>query len=672
LPTWTSKLSIRWILPAAVVLPVLAVALALTLLAYRTCQHSANELAEQSMRQIHGRIESHLEQLMDLPPAMNRLNVTRLRQGLISLDDPARSRTLVFETLQTFPAVSSIVLGSAHGQVMWVIRYPGETSYEYAIKSAPDAMMQEFAMAADGQVGATPRNTYTFDDTKRPWYRAAIDANEPTWGNVYVWVRGGQGVTLGVPYVEPYRDSSGGILGVINCELTLADISAYLSQLEIGKTGLAFIVERDGNLIASSAGIACMKDGTSRLAATDAADARIAAAAGQLPRLFGSLAAVNDVRVGHATIAGEPVQLVLSSYKNRRNLDWLVVTLVPDADFLADVERIRHHSMWIGALASVLALALGVALAIWMLRPILAVVTHARRVGGGEVDARIARHDNREITQLCDALNHMADGLQDRMRLRHALDLAMEVQQTLLPSHTPKIDGLDVAARSKYCDETGGDYYDYLDIEGLGPHSLVIVMGDVTGHGIAAALLMATARGVLRSQARTQGSLGHLLTHLNEHICSDTRGDRFMTMFLAVIDVKTMTMRWASAGHDQPIIHDRQRGLLTEIDETGGGVPLGVVDTEQYEELTYRELHPGQVMLIGTDGLWESKNPADEQFGKERVGQALAELAHLPAAQIEAGIYQRLKQFCDGRPNDDDITYVVVKLTQKTHEAGHA
>jgi sigma-B regulation protein RsbU (phosphoserine phosphatase) len=175
-------------------------------------------------------------------------------------------------------------------------------------------------------------------------------------------------------------------------------------------------------------------------------------------------------------------------------------------------------------------------------------------------------------------------------------------------------------------------------------------------------MLMATARGVLRSQARSQGSLGHLLTHLNEHIVADTRGDRFMTMFLAVVDASSLSMRWASAGHDQPLIYDPQQGLLTEIDTNGGGMPLGVMHGEVYEELTYNRLRPGQIMLIGTDGLWEAKNDAGEQFGKERVGEALSALAHLAAAEIEAGIYQRLQQFCNGRANEDDVTYVVIKL----------
>src|ERR1700722_5696576 len=202
--TFMRRISIRWIMPAVVVAPVLAVVTVLTVLAYRTSQHTVSDLAGQNMRQIHRSIESHLNQLMDLPPAIDDLNRSRLQEGILSLNDPSRNRKLIYETLRTFHDVSSIVLGSATGQVMWIIRYPGETSYEYAMKAQPDSPMVEYTMGPDGQIGPTPLRSYPFNTIARPWYRAAIAENGPTWGNVYIWIRGGKGTTLGISYVEPF------------------------------------------------------------------------------------------------------------------------------------------------------------------------------------------------------------------------------------------------------------------------------------------------------------------------------------------------------------------------------------------------------------------------------------------------------------------------------------
>jgi sigma-B regulation protein RsbU (phosphoserine phosphatase) len=655
------KVSIRWIMPTVVMAPVVVVAIVLTMIAYGSAQRTVGDLAGQNMRQIHGRIESHLTHLMDLPPAINRLNRSRLRDGVLSLASPQRNSKPVYETLETFPDVSSVVLAGAAGQAMWVIRYPGETTYEYAIKSKPDGLMDEHAMSADGQIAAgPPLHTFAYDPLQRPWYRAAIDADGPTWGSIYGWIRGGTPQTLGISYVEPYRDDAGALLGVVSCELTLADISAFLKRLEIGKTGTAFIVERNGDLVATSRGLSCMKDGTGRVPAIEAPDVRIAAAARLLKDRFGSLESINGVKRADATLDGAPMQMVVSSFRNRRNLDWRIVTLVPDADFLADVRRGRWQSLMLGAVAVLAALVVGLAMARWLVRPILAVVDHAQRVGGGDLEARIARTDNREMAQLSTALNAMADGLTDRMRLRHALNLAMEVQQNLLPSQKPKVPGIDMAARSQYCDETGGDYYDYLDVEEMGKGTLFLALGDVMGHGIAAAMLMATARGVLRSHVQQRGSLGDLLSHVNRLLVEDTGGTRFMTMFLCVLDVGTMSLRWASAGHDQPLLYDPATKTSTEI-QGEGGMPLGVIDSESYAEQLHTGLRAGQVMLVGTDGLWESRNPAGEFFGKERVIEVMAALAHLSAAEIEQGIYQRQQEFCRG-VLCDDLTYVVIKL----------
>jgi sigma-B regulation protein RsbU (phosphoserine phosphatase) len=655
------KVSIRWIMPAVVTAPVVVVAVVLTVIAYETAQQTVGDLAGQNMGQIHGRIEAHLRQLMDLPAAINKLNRSRLRDRVLSFSDLARNSRPVFETLETFPDVSSVVIAGEAGQVMWVIRYPGETTYEYAIKSKPGASMDEYTMGADGKVPATPPlHSYAYNPVVRPWYRAAIEADGPTWGSVYGWIRGGTPQTLGISYVEPYRDDGGTLQGVLNCELTLADISAFLRRLEIGKTGTAFIVERDGNLVATSRGLSCMKDGTGRLPAAEAPDARIAAAARHLVRRYGSLQSVKGIQRADAKLDGEPTQIVVSSFHNRRNLDWLIVTLVPDSDFLADVRRSRGRSLMLGALAVLAALGLGLGMSRWLVGPILAVVDHARRVGAGDLEARIARNDNREMTQLSTALNAMADGLTDRMRLRHALNLAMEVQQNLLPTRKPHIPGVDVAARSQYCDETGGDYYDYLDVEEMGKNTLFLALGDVMGHGIAAAMLMATARGVLRSHVLQRGSLGDLLTHVNRLLVADTGGSRFMTMFLAVVDTGSMSLRWASAGHDQPLLYDPATGTSMEI-QGEGGLPLGVMDSESYEECVHTGLRVGQVMLVGTDGLWESQNAAGELFGKDRVIEAMAALAHLSAAEIEEGIYRCQQEFCGG-VLCDDLTYVVIKL----------
>ena len=656
-----ARTSIKWLMPPLLVLPVVVVATVLTVLAYTTGLRSADDLANQNMEQIHSRIEEHLTRLLDMPPAINELNKRMLATGQLSLEDVDRDRVPVFETLNIFTAVSSIVIGKATGQAMWVIRYPGETTYEYAIKRTPDAKMEEYPLGDAGQIAGDRLSQYEFHPTLRPWYKAAIAADGPTWGEVYVWVRNGRGETLGVPYVEPCRDAQGRIVGVINCELTLADISAFLGRLKVGKTGTAFIVERDGDLVANSVSLDCMKDGLHRLPGAEATHACIAQASRYLADRFGSPLKISERQREAVEIDGQPMRLVVSPYRNRRNLDWLIVTLVPDADFLADIERSRATSTMIGLAAFVLMLALSVFTVMKLMRSFLALVAHVRRVGEGELDERIYLTDSLEMTQLSSAINDMVDDLQDHVRLRHSLALAMDVQQNLLPSGSPSIEGLDVAGHSTYCDETGGDYYDFLEVIGLSKSAVAVALGDVMGHGVAAAMLMATARGILRSRCRQPGTLAELLTHMNDLLVDDTGGERFMTMLLMTIDVESGHMTWASAGHDPPIIYDTTSGEFVERE--GGGLPLGVSEDETYEEHASADVRPGQIYLASTDGLWEAANSEGEIFGKDRLRDAIRRSADLPAEDMAKAIRDELARFRGDASQDDDITFVIVKAT---------
>jgi serine phosphatase RsbU (regulator of sigma subunit) len=137
----------------------------------------------------------------------------------------------------------------------------------------------------------------------------------------------------------------------------------------------------------------------------------------------------------------------------------------------------------------------------------LDLVAYVKRIGKGDYDHELKIEYSKEFVELSKEINTMTAGLKDRMRLRHSLALAQEAQQNLLPSRTPEFRGLDIAGHSTYCDETGGDYFDFLNIKGLPPSTTAIAVGDVVGHGVAAAMLMATARGILRSRCRGNGTL---------------------------------------------------------------------------------------------------------------------------------------------------------------------
>ena len=659
-----SRIPLRFSVPVLIATPVLIAVVILSIVAYLHSRRTADDLASQNMQQIHSRIEEHLTRLMDMPPVINELCKRMLAKGQLSLTDMDFNREPVFETLNIFQDVSSVVIGKATGQAMWVIRYPGETSYEYAIKPSPDAFMTEYALGAGGEIVSKPISEYEFHPALRPWYTDAIAADGPTWGKVYVWVRGGKGETLGIPYVEPLRDAKGHIVGVVDCEMTLSDISMYLARLQVGKTGKAFIMEPDGNLVATSVEIECMKvDATgapARLPASEATDTWIVQAEAQLRQQHGSLDMVEAQRLT-VEIDGRRMRLVVSPYTNRRNLRWLIVTLVPEADFLAEVQAGGRRSMFLGLAAIGATVFLGVLLAGAMVRPIVRLLTHVRQIGQGDLDGELHLTQSPELVRLSTEINDMSAGLRDRLKMRQSLALAMDVQQNLLPTETPSIDGLDIAGHSTYCDETGGDYYDFLDITGLSPTTVSVAIGDVVGHGIAAAMVMAGARGILRSHCGRTGSLAELLQHMNSHLChdaGDARG-RFMTMFLMTLNPTHHELRWASAGHDMPFIYEPGAGFH-RID--GGGVPLGVIAEESYEEYSFDAIRSGQIILVATDGVWETFDRDEQEFGKGRICDLIERNADRTADEISHALQEELSEFRGDGSQLDDITLIVIKV----------
>jgi sigma-B regulation protein RsbU (phosphoserine phosphatase) len=468
--------------------------------------------------------------------------------------------------------------------------------------------------------------------------------------------------TLGIAYGWPWRDDNGRLVGIMDADLSLQDLSRYLSGLQIGRTGRAYLVDEQGLMLASSTAAALADDTGGRLRAADSGEAWLRASARHLATAFGSVGSVDLEHEEIIEIGGAREWLRASPFRHDTGLNWVIVTVVPETDFMAEITAGRRRSAWFTAGVTLGTLGLGVLLAMLGVRPIVALSHHVRRLGEGELDREVSLPYARELVRLSDDINQMTADLRDRMELRRSLALAMEVQQSLLPSETPQVQGLDIAGHSTYCDETGGDYYDYLEIAELSDHEAALVVGDVMGHGIAAAMLMATARGILRSRSTQSGSLGDLLGHLNDLLVEVTGGKRFMTMVLVTIDGRRGKLRLSSAGHDPPFIYDPERDEFIELDS--GGLPLGIMAGEQYPEETCGPLPLGSVIVASTDGVWEAKNEADEQFGKERFRAILREHAHRSAADIARAVHDGVQAFCGEARQLDDITFVVARRVE--------
>lgn len=244
---------------------------------------------------------------------------------------------------------------------------------------------------------------------------------------------------------------------------------------------------------------------------------------------------------------------------------------------------------------------------------------------------------------------------------KKAVVLAGEVQKSLLPDKPPRVPGLDVAGSSLASEVAGGDYFDYLN--GLDPEhpSLSVAVGDISGHGVDAALLMTTARGFLRMRAAQPGSPAQIVTEMNRQLATDLHGTgRFMTLFYLSLMPEEGIARWVRAGHDPAMIYCPVLDTFTELGGENGGLPVGVMDNSVYID-TENELHEGQIIAIGTDGIWEARSPEGEMYGKERFKAIVREWSAYPAQTILEAVFDAVLVFTGGVSPDDDVTLVIVK-----------
>ena len=293
--------------------------------------------------------------------------------------------------------------------------------------------------------------------------------------------------------------------------------------------------------------------------------------------------------------------------------------------------------------------------------PFRDIIKTLRRIRKGRFDKRVQIFSNDEIGYTGDAINEMTKGLIEREKMQQSLNLAKEVQQNLLPKSNLKINGFDIAGKSVYCDETGGDYYDFISIGEDDKHKIGVAIGDVSGHGISSALLMATVRSSLRQRASLPGSTAKIISDVNRQLVKDVEDSgQFMTMFFLALDTATRQLEWVRAGHDPAILYDPGSDSFNEL--SGSGIALGVDAEWIYEDNKKTDFSNGQIIFLSTDGIWEARNKKGEMLGKEPILNAIRQNASSDATQIIDAIFDILDKFIGEVKIEDDITSVIIKM----------
>lgn len=240
------------------------------------------------------------------------------------------------------------------------------------------------------------------------------------------------------------------------------------------------------------------------------------------------------------------------------------------------------------------------------------------------------------------------------MRMQEEVRLASKIQMELLPQESPRLPGYEIAGRTIPAQTVGGDYFDFIPVD---DHRIAICLGDVSGKGLPASLLMANLQATLRGQTLLNVSPKECLIRSNRLLFQSTSPEKFATLFYGILDVQQHVIRYSNAGHDHPFVLRRDHGPL-RLSE--GGIPLAMMNDFPYEEGQVT-LSPGDVVVLYSDGITEAMNAAEEQFSEARVAAVLLKHQLEPPDVLIEQLTREVKAHADKTPQSDDMTVVVVK-----------
>ena len=511
-----------------------------------------------------------------------------------------------------------------------------------------------------------------FDPRKRPWYQAARQQETVTWSSLTDLVTGQAVFSV----AAPLRAADGGFAGTVGADILMTEAlmleplhSQWADVMEVLLVRVEPAPAKGApNLIV----LAAKTRAESPTARENAAPLGLGSAdrAG-LQTLAGRLQA-GEAGTMELPYRGADAIWAWSARTVPSGGRYGFIVVVPKASITtmpaeagAGVMALtRSLYLGIGAVALILVAVAGLVAAVSagsFTRPIRQLVGAYQRLAGGDFTVRVDLKSGDERDTLFRAFNLTVPRLEAYIQTRKSLELAREVQQRLLPAAPPRLPGVDICGASSYCDETGGDFYDIQQATSGERSALCVAVGDVSGHGVAAALLMATARALLRGTAGGVDDLGARVSRVNRLLTADTGASgNFLTLFCLEVDCGLAEIRWVRGGHDPALWYDAAADRFEALD--GNGMALGVDETTAFNTRRMPAPATGQVIAIGTDGIWEARNADGDVFGKKRLQEVIRTHAGGSAREIQAAVFEAVAAFRGQQRQEDDITLVVVKF----------
>ena len=512
----------------------------------------------------------------------------------------------------------------------------------------------------------TDLGSETYQYPTKDWYQIPKVLKRPVWSEPY-FDEGGGNVIMATYSVPFFRSEN--FMGIVTADISITWLQKLISSIHISDTGYAFLISKTGTYLSHPNKRLLMNESIFSLAE--------------------SIGAPDLRRIGRRMVAGQSGMETITDPQSGRESHlfftslspsgWSLGIVISDHDINADVLRMNQMTIILSVSGCLLLLLVIVLIARSFSRPLQVLSVASERISGGELDFEIPSYPTRdEIGRLTSSFITMKDSLKGyiqelteataaRERLESELKIGRSIQMSMLPGQDTVADPRNrctIGARLEPAKEVGGDLYDFFPID---DHRLCVLVGDVSGKGVPAALFMARASSLLRAAAHPEASTADIITRVNQDLASRNERMLFVTLFFAIVDLARGEMTSVNAGHNPTLLVPA--GQPAAFLEAGHNVPLGIMADSPFQMETHR-LGAGDLLALYTDGVTEAFNVADEMFGEERLRALIEARRDRPVDEIAAAVLDAVNGFATGRPQHDDITILCLRIGPGAAEGG--
>ncbi len=500
---------------------------------------------------------------------------------------------------------------------------------------------------------ALPKEGHTeayFDFQSRPWYKEAKEKGKVIFTDIY---EDGYGRGLTITCAAPFYNAEGKFAGVVGMDVLIGNLYNAIVDVDLGEESYTFLADKNGKIITPGGGSQMISDVTKSLA-----DKIMSGKPG---------VSLSSSRVYYA-------------YTPIKSTSWILCSSIPERVIIAPIRDVNKRVI-LTILSFLAAFVIIIASAVIAARkfshkltePIIALEDDVKKIAGGNLDYRAEIRTNDEIGDLAKSFNDMAASLKEyvknlaavtaeKERIGAELNIATQIQADMLPRIFPPFPDrkeFDIYATMNPAKEVGGDFYDFFLIDS---DHLAMVMADVSGKGVPAALFMVIAKTLIKNRAQMGGTPSEILADVNNQLCEGNEAELFVTVWLGILEISTGHVTASNAGHEYPAIYRPGEGYT--LFKTKQSPAVATMEGLRFKASEFT-LNPGDDLYLYTDGVAEATNSSEELYGTDRMIDALNHTDGMSVEEILRTMKKSVDDFTGEAPQFDDITMLSLKYYGK-------